>query len=42
MKIKFLSMLAIAATLFASCNSDDNNDTAPGAGTRFTIMIMTF
>lgn len=37
MKIKFLSMLAIAATLFASCSSDDDNDTAPGAGTSYVL-----
>ena len=30
-------MLAIAATLFASCSSDDDNDTAPGAGTCYVV-----
>lgn len=37
MKIKFLSILAIAATLFASCSSDDDNDKARGAGTSYVI-----
>lgn len=37
MKLKFLSMLAIAATLFASCSSDDDNDIAPGAGTCYVV-----
>ena len=35
-------MLAIAATLFASCNSDDNNDTAPGTGTSYVVNYGSF
>lgn len=37
MKIKFLSILAIAATLLASCDSDDNNDKDHGAGTSYVV-----
>jgi hypothetical protein len=37
MKIKFLAMLAIAATLFASCSSDSDNDKDPGVGTCYVI-----
>lgn len=37
MKIKFLAMLTIAATLFASCSSSDDNDKDPGVGTCYVI-----
>lgn len=42
MKFKFLSILAIAASLFASCSSDNDNDKAPGAGTSYVINYGSF